>query len=145
MGSRLLVLVRRGVGVWIPGVLLIAAALLKAADPVALADVAVAVGLPGTAGAWGAVVVVGVEAALGCALLCTGGRTPRIATMAFLLFSCIALDMLLATADPPACRCFGAIRVFESERGELWAGLGRNALLVAGVLWDMPGARPTGT
>jgi hypothetical protein len=58
----------------------------------------------------------------------------RCAAAAALLGFSGVLVALLSMENPPTCGCFGRMVEWRSARTELWAGLGRNAVLLACVL-----------
>ncbi len=82
-----------------------------------------AVALVGVATVW--------EAAIGLGLILWGARRWIVlSTGATLVAFTGVLGVLLVSADPPSCGCFGSLRLFESTRREAIAGAARNGAML---------------
>ena len=132
----------RATGTWIPAGVLLAAACAKAGYPWSMSDALDRLGITdGTLALGITLVLIGAEAGLGVALLAAPGAPTRRTCAVVLLAFTIVLGVFLSSADPPRCGCLGLVRLFRSATSELVFGIGRNLLLIAGLL--APG--PSGT
>ena len=128
---------------WIPAVVLMAAAVAKAINPSAIAQVWLWLGVSSLAIALAATVaVVAVEAALGAWLLINPGSAARLAGLVTLCGFTGVLVVLVLSTNPPSCGCFGLVRHFQTSRTELVLGIGRNLLLMACLVFPGFSARP---
>ena len=128
----------RLVSAWLPAMVLLGAAITKAWQPDAMTAAWERLGVSvGVDRAWLTVVLVGIEATLGAALLASPAPAVRAACIALLVCSSAALGYFVLLAEPPSCGCIGPLRLFRSARSELTLGIARNLLLIAGLV--LPG------
>lgn len=126
------------IGAIFPGAVLLSSAVLKATAPTSMMPPLRFLAVPDGAQKLVILLLIGVEAASGTALLLFGPRAlPRAIAAGLLGSFTVILIAFLLSRHPPDCGCMGKIRVFESTRLELLAGLGRNLLLLAGLLWPI--------
>lgn len=119
-----------------PGVVFLVSAGLKAWSPASLGPLLRFAGLPAVLHEPLTLGVIGLEAALGMALVWFESQSLRAVALGVVAAFTGTLAIMLTVAEPPSCGCFGALRLFDSARTELLFGIGRN-LVLAGLLFGL--------
>lgn len=118
------------------GAFLLATVVLKLLHPDSLDGLLRWAGVPGFLRTPVGASLVGAEATLAAMLILRSrDRATTVFAVAFLGIGSMALAAIALSRNPPNCGCMGMVRIFESERAEAVAGIGRNLVFLGLLAW----------
>jgi hypothetical protein len=133
------------VGSCIPGMVLVAAAGLKAWSPRSIEPVWNALGLGESMLPLGAALLVLAEALIGMGLILLPlEHRWRMAAIVMLASFTLLLLWILTRVDPPRCGCLGSLGLTVSARAEAAVSPGKTLVLPGMVVWGRPGGSTVG-